>query len=89
MYIFPGIFWACTALIVAVKNTGNKVKLFRKPGAVKAINRKEGRKEGREGGREGGREQGREEGRTEGRQEGRKEGTGKKSLLNYVGYTMT
>lgn len=25
---------ACTALIVAVKNTGNKVTLLRKPGAV-------------------------------------------------------
>jgi hypothetical protein len=34
MYAFPGIFWACTALIVAVKNTGNKVTLLRKPDAV-------------------------------------------------------
>ena len=50
MYVYPGIFWACTALIAAVKNTGNKVTLFRKPGEAKAINHmkwKEGREEGR------------------------------------------
>ena len=64
---------ACTALIVLVKNTGNKVTLFRKHGAVKSINHmkcKEGRKEGRKGGKKGGREQGREG--EEGREEGRK-----------------
>jgi len=80
MYIFPWIFWACTALIVAVKNTGNKVKLFRKAGAVKAINRKEGRKEEREEGREGGSKGGRKEGRKVGRKEGRK-ARGRKACL--------
>jgi len=66
-------------LIVAVKNTGNKVTLFRKHGVVKSINHmncKEGRKKGRK------------EGRKEDRKEReRKNGAqGKKFLLNYVGY---
>jgi len=49
MYVFPGIFWGCTALMVAVKNTGNKVRLPRKPGAVKSINHMKCKEEREEG----------------------------------------
>jgi len=75
MYVLTEIFWTCTALIVAVKNTGNKVTLFRKHGVVKSLNHmkcKEGRKKGRK-------EDRKERERKNGAQ-------GKKSLLNYVGY---
>jgi hypothetical protein len=70
MYVFPrDTVQACTVLIVVVKNTANKVTLFRKPGAVKAINHikcKEGSKEGRKEVR---------------REKGRMEARGRKSCL--------